>query len=144
MISFHLVSQPLLFPASLGSWGMMELCQDAHHVLGRPCHFHLHGSLSGAVTQLREHKAVNQRLCFFGLEFLLCVCVCVCVCVSHSAVSDSLQRHGARRLLRPWDSPGKNTGVDSYSLLQGIFLIQGSNPGLLHCRLICFCFCFCF
>ena len=63
-------------------------------------------------------------------KFLLCVCVCVCVCVSHSAVSDSLQRHGARRLLRPWDSPGKNTGVDSYSLLQGIFPIQGSNPGL--------------
>ena len=34
----------------------------------------------------------------------------------------------------PWDSPGKNTGVGSHSLLQGIFLTQGSNPGLLHCR----------
>ena len=32
----------------------------------------------------------------------------------------------------PWDSPGKNTGVDSHSLLQGIFLTQGLNPGLLH------------
>ena len=31
---------------------------------------------------------------------------------------------------------GKNTGVGSYSLLQGIFPIQGSNPGLLHCRQI--------
>ena len=28
--------------------------------------------------------------------------------------------------------PGKNTGVGSHSLLQGIFLTQGSNPNLLH------------
>ena len=34
------------------------------------------------------------------------------------------------------DSPGKNTGMDCYTLLQGIFLTQGSNPGLLHCRQI--------
>ena len=32
------------------------------------------------------------------------------------------------------DSLGKNTGVDWHSLLQGIFLTQGSNPGLPHCR----------
>ena len=30
------------------------------------------------------------------------------------------------------DSPGKNTGVGSLSLLQGIFPIQESNRGLLH------------
>ena len=29
---------------------------------------------------------------------------------------------------------GKNPGVDYHFLLQGIFLIQGSNPHLLHCR----------
>ena len=40
------------------------------------------------------------------------------------------------RLLCPWDSPGKNTGVSSHFLLQGIFLTQGSNLGLLHCRQI--------
>ena len=38
------------------------------------------------------------------------------------------------RLLCPWDSPGKNTGVGCHALLQGIFLTQGSNTGLLHCR----------
>ena len=32
-----------------------------------------------------------------------------------------------------WNSPGKNTGVVSLSLLQGIFPTQGSNPGLPHC-----------
>ena len=40
------------------------------------------------------------------------------------------------RLLCPWSSPGQNTGVGSLSLLQGIFLNQGSNPGLPHCRKI--------
>ena len=34
------------------------------------------------------------------------------------------------------DSPGKNTGVGSYALLQGILPTQGSNPGLLNCRQI--------
>ena len=32
------------------------------------------------------------------------------------------------------DSLGKNTGVGSHALLQGIFPTQGSNPGLPHCR----------
>ena len=41
---------------------------------------------------------------------------------------------GAPRLLCPWNSPGKNTGVGSHSLLQGIFPTQGWNLGLLHCR----------
>ena len=31
-----------------------------------------------------------------------------------------------------WDSPGKSTGVGCQGLLQGIFLTQGSNLGLLH------------
>ena len=31
---------------------------------------------------------------------------------------------------------GKNTGVGCHVLLQGIFPIQGSNPGLPHCRQI--------
>ena len=38
------------------------------------------------------------------------------------------------RLLRPGDSPGKNTGVGCHFLLQGIFPTQGSNPGLPHWR----------
>ena len=36
----------------------------------------------------------------------------------------------------PWNSPGQNTGVGSLPLLQGIFPIQGSNPGLPHYRQI--------
>ena len=43
------------------------------------------------------------------------------------------------RILCPWDSPGKNTGVFCHFLLQGIFPTQGSNPSLLcllHCKQI--------
>ena len=47
-----------------------------------------------------------------------------------------MQPHALRptRLLRPWNFPGKSTGVDSHFLLQGIFLAQGLNLGLPHCR----------
>ena len=47
-----------------------------------------------------------------------------------AVVSDSLRPRGLQpaRLLCPWDSPGKNTGVDCHFLIQGIFLTQGSNP----------------
>ena len=34
------------------------------------------------------------------------------------------------------DSPGKNTGVGCNALLPGIFLTQGLNLGLPHCRWI--------
>ena len=51
---------------------------------------------------------------------------------SRSVLYDSLPPH---RLYRG-TSPGQNTGVGSHSLLQGIFLTQGSNPGLPHCRQI--------
>ena len=38
------------------------------------------------------------------------------------------------RLLCPWDSPGKNTGVGRHAPLQEIFPIQGRNLRLLRCR----------
>ena len=70
-------------------------------------------------------------------SFLVCLFVfksCpVCTCVSHSVMSSSLQ---AARLICLWNSPGKKTGVDSHSLLQGIFPTQGLNLDLLHCRQI--------
>ena len=46
---------------------------------------------------------------------------------------DSLGPHGLSptSLLYPWNFPGKNPGVGSHFLLQGIFLTQGSNPHLL-------------
>ena len=53
-------------------------------------------------------------------------CACVLSC---SVVSDSLQPYGPQpaRLLCPWNSPGKNTGVVSHVLLQGVSPTQDSN-----------------
>ena len=60
----------------------------------------------------------------------------------HGSASDSLQPHGCEsqlhqttaRLLCPRDSLGKNTEVGCHGLPQGIFLTQGWNLGLQHCR----------
>ena len=51
-------------------------------------------------------------------------------------MSDSLRPHELHpaRLLCPWNSPGKNTGVGCCSLLQRIFSTQELNLGLEHCR----------
>ena len=59
------------------------------------------------------------------------------VLVSQSC-PNSLTPHGLQpaRLLCPWNSPGKNTEAGSHFLLQGIFLTQELNLGLLHCRQI--------
>ena len=61
---------------------------------------------------------------YHSIVNLLCVCakllqLCLTLC-------DPMDR-----VLCPWDSPGKNTGVDCHTLLQGIFLTQGSNLSLL-------------
>ena len=55
------------------------------------------------------------------------------ICESCSVVSNCLWPRG---LYSPWNSPVQNNGVGSLSLLQGIFPIQGTNPGLPHCRWI--------
>ena len=50
-----------------------------------------------------------------------------------SVMSDSLRHHGRYSL---WNSPDKDTGVCSLSLLQWIFLTQELNWGLPPCRCI--------
>ena len=99
----------------------------------------------------------------------MCVCVCVCVCTifslsihkflgiwvvsifletieSETEVTQMCPTHSEwphrwqpTRLLRPWDFPGKSTGVGCCCLLYGTFLTQGLNPGLLHCRQTLYC-----
>ena len=52
---------------------------------------------------------------------------------SHSVTSDCLRPHGPHS---PWNSPGQNTGVGSYSVLQENLSNPGIEPGLLNCRWI--------
>ena len=58
-----------------------------------------------------------------------------CESESHSVMSDPLEPHGLQ-VHGLQNSSGRNTGVGSLSLLQGVFPTQGLNPGLLHCRRI--------
>ena len=47
-------------------------------------------------------------------------CCCCCCCCVASVVSNSVRPHRRQptRLLCPWDSPGKNTGMGCHFLLQ--------------------------
>ena len=58
---------------------------------------------------------------------------CLCMQAVTSVVSGSVTPWTvAARLLCPWDSSGKNTGVCFHAILQGIFLTQVLNLCLLH------------
>ena len=58
---------------------------------------------------------------------------CLCACYA-TVLSDSMRPYGLwpARILCPWVSPGKNTGMGCHALLQGIFPTQESNPHLLR------------
>ena len=74
----------------------------------------------------------------------MCEHLCVCVCSVQSLsrvplfVTPRTAAHQAPLSAEVY-SPGKDTGVRSHSLLQGIFPTQGSSPGLLHGRQIFYC-----
>ena len=90
-------------------------------------------SLTMMVCEL-IHAVANGLISFFFMaewSSIICMHVSgVCVC---SVMSDSVQPRGLQpaRLLCPWDSPGKNTGVGCHVLLQGTFPTQGLNPCFL-------------
>ena len=58
-----------------------------------------------------------------------CVCWVLSRC-SHVRLCATLCTIAPARVLCPWDSPSKNTGVGFLALLQGLFPTQGSNPCL--------------
>ena len=103
----------------------------------------VHGDTPGKNT---EDVYVYMYIYIYIYSFLLCILNVVscaytvgpgCLSIldieseseSRSVMSHSLQPYG---LYSPWNSLGQNTGVGRLSLLQGIFPIQGSNPGLPH------------
>ena len=96
---------------------LLERCRFAFEVTA--WRQNLQGLVESVVTRLhRRLWLIKRKSC----------------CCSATVVSDSLQPHGLQpaRLLCPWGSPGRNTGVGCHALLQGIVLTQGSNPSLLH------------
>ena len=94
-------------------------------------------SLSGRLSC--PSSSCNGADCFSGnicTPTVLIPNVKVLVAQPCSILCNPMDLMQPTRLLCPWDSPGKNTGVGCHALLQGIFPTQGSNPGLLHCRRI--------
>ena len=80
------------------------------------------------VPQSRQVCGIYRLICQnWRIYGRLCVCVCVCVCILSHVQLWTI----AARLLCPSHFPGKNNGVGSHSLLQGIFLTQGLKPSLL-------------
>ena len=103
------------------------------HLCGR-C---LHRSLR-YISKQNWYKSLPPQKVQSSMYVCVCVRACMLTRIDASVVSDSLRPPGLcpASHLCPWDSPGKNNEVGSHSLLPGIFLTHGSNPGPLHCRQI--------
>ena len=111
------------------SWGQIWL---PLRLMLAPCSLRQRGLLEPDHSE----KQTNKQLSWNNPDCL--VKPACCVCSVASVMSDSFWPYELKvtRLLCPWDSSGKNTGVGCQALLQGIFLTQGSKPCLLHCKWI--------
>ena len=73
----------------------------------------------------------------WSASFKVFCCCCCCCCVA-SVVSDSVWPHRRQptRLPRPWDSPGKNTGVGCHFLLQ-CMKVKSESEVAQSCPTLC-------
>ena len=71
---------------------------------------------------------------YYKLQYTYTYVICIIYktpLISCSVMSDLLQPHRLQpaMVLCPWNSPGKNTGVNSHSLLQQNLPNSGIKPG---------------
>ena len=100
---------------------------------GRKCIMEVFWYLLAPIWLLRGQRQRHSRICWLPCPSIyLCIIssfihsvsqstfTCCCCCQVASVMSDSLRPHRQQptRLPRPWDSPGKNTGVSCHFLLQ--------------------------
>ena len=106
--------------------GIQESWNSGPYLTGVP-------SLSTCLTSISSLANVFFFLSFQHLDQSWLWFLSSCACAKSLPSRLTLRPHGLwpARLLCPWDSPGKNSGVGCHGLLQGIFPTQGSNPGLL-------------
>ena len=110
-------------PAILWLWGMILLI----------IHW---GYQSGKMERSQGSFRYSIPRHLFSLFRLLINVICACsVAQLCSTLCDPLDCRPPGSSVHV-DSPGTNTRVGCHALLQGIFLTQGSNPNLLHCRWI--------
>ena len=86
-------------------------------------------------VHLHSPQSLIHRLWYILLNMEYYPCCC---CQVASVVSDSVQPHRwkSTRFLRPWDSPGKNTGVGFHFLLQCMKVKRESEVAQL-CLTLC-------
>ena len=116
-LAAHLASAhwvPATLPSS-SSWDNQKCLQTLTNVPGE---------------QADPPCAPHPKLRTTGIQACVCLVAqsCPTICDPRDCSTPGSSVHG--------DSRGKNTGMGCHALLQGIFSIQGSNPGLPHCRQI--------
>ena len=84
------------------------------------------------VQSLGQEDALEKGM---ATHSRILVCLITQLCLTPCDPMDCSPPGSSREILHG-NFPGKNTGEGCHALLQGIFLIWGSNPGLLHCRWI--------
>ena len=109
----------------VGSQCCVSFCYTAKSIL----YIYIYPFLSEFPSRLGHHRTLSRVPWAMTLW-------CGCVIAKSCLTLLWLHEQEPTRLLCPWDFPGKNTGVVCHFLLQAIFPTQGSNPSLLHCRLI--------
>ena len=97
----------------------------------------INNDFSKNILHKGKYKVWKFKTLFFICACLLYIHVCTCeymyiltyttiycCCWVASVVSDSVRPHSRQptRLLRPWDSPGENTGVGCHFLLPNYIL----------------------
>ena len=87
-----------------------------------------HGHLIQRNVNICSYKNLYTDICAV-LCLVAQLWLSLCDPMDCSPPGSSIHRH----------SPGKNSGVGCHSVLQGIFLTQGLNSGLPHCRQILYC-----
>ena len=79
------------------------------------------GAWRATVPEVVQESLIQTRVTKQQKPLIyICPCCCCCCCSVASVMSDSVRPHRRQlsRLLRPWDSPGRNTGVGCHFLLQ--------------------------
>ena len=111
--------------AGYNPWGHKELDtrSDWTHAHTHMCMYILNNQVTRGVDTVST--LCSHSHCFASLSSLFQklskYSKCMCACSVASVVSDSVWSHGLHptRLFCPWNSPGKNTGMDCGAVLQG-------------------------
>ena len=91
----------------------------------------------------KKKKDVFKRKTFMRKNYEFSRSCKCCIVRSHEPIAWAVLSHFSQvwlfailwtiapRFLCPWNSPGRDTGMDCHALLQEIILAQGSNPWVL-------------